>query len=126
MGYTIAYGAKNLTTDNVNAGIAYIRDHINPDLFKVDYLGEDGIVLNMAQEPSPGEPGVEDFNFPPQPYGSLPYDLIKINEVQSYDGYIKSLLSGLEKILRGKFAATDHNNWFVGSYDVRREIGLDH
>ena len=126
MGYTIAYGAKNLTADEIKAGIAYIRDHINSDLFKVDYLGEDGIVLNMAQEPSPGEPGVEGFTFPPQPYGSLPYDLIKTNEVEPHDSHIKSLLGGLEEILRGKFAATDHNKWFVGSYEVRSEIGLNH
>lgn len=126
MGYTLAYGAKNLTAKDIKVGIAYVRDNANLDLFKIDYLGEDGIVLNMAEEPLSGEAGVERFTFPPHPYGSLPYNLIKTNEVQPHDGHVKQLLSGLEKLLQGKFAATDHHNWSVGSYSVRKEIGLDH
>src|SRR3989338_2731472 len=114
MGYTIAYGAKTLTADEVTAGIDYIRRNFNPDLFKIDDLTVDRIVLNMAQEPPSGEPGVEGFTFPPQPYGSLPYDLIKTNEVQPHDDHIKFLLSGLEGILPGKFAATDNQKWSVG------------
>ena len=126
MGYTIAYGAKNLTADEIKAGIAYVKNHVNQDLFKIDYLAENSIVLNMAEEPLPGEPSVEGFAFPPNPYGSLPYSLIKTNEVQPHDNHIKVLLSGLEKLFLGKFAATDHHHWFVGSYNVRKEIGLEH
>ena len=80
----------------------------------------------MAKEPAPEEPGVEVFTFPPQRFQDLPYDLIKTNEVQPHDRHIKDLLTGLEKLLRGKFAASDHQAWFAGSYVVRQDIGLDH
>jgi hypothetical protein len=125
MGYTIAYGVKNLTPDEIKVGIEYVRTNVDTSLFQIAFLSEDGVLLEMAQEPPMGEPGVEGFVFPPPPYGSFPYNVVKTNEVQPHDKHLKDLMGGLEKLLPGKFAATDRQGWFAGSYDARKEIGLE-
>ena len=119
----IYYGVKNLTRNEAERGVEYIKDHFNKDLFNKEFDNGSAILLNQ-KVPRSERKIVECFIFPPLTYNGIQYGTINTNGVQPHHEHIKQLLGGLEELFPNKFAATDRDSFNLGTLALRQELGL--
>lgn len=113
MEYVIYYKTINLTPIEIRQGVEYLNNRHYKDLFHATKKFN-GIIVSPRKDNTVGT-----LEFPPT---KEPDDVsyIIVRDKGDLEGKeIKIMLSGLEKVLKGKFAAIDNlGHWSIGPVNL--------